>query len=626
MTGAISRRSVLAGGAAALVGQGLLSAAPAEAAAAPRGGAARATGPNILWLVSEDNGPFLGAYGDEVARTPNLDRFATEAVRYAACFSAAPVCAPSRFALITGLYAQTSGPAHHMRAEGKGPAWLRGFPELLRAQGYYCTNNAKTDYNVPVDLRRTWDENSTRAHWRNRPAGAPFFSVFNTFTTHEGQMATGATQPLAGGVSPADVRIPEYLPDTDLARRERAHYYDQVTRMDAEIGELLRQLDEDGLAEDTIVFYYSDNGGVLPRTKRFCYDSGTHTPLMIRFPRAYAALSPTAPGSVVRTPVSSVDFAPTVLSLVGLPKDERMQGIAFAGPARKVRRNAFSARDRMGERYDMQRSVRNVRYRYIRNYLPHLPYGQHEAYGWHQPGYREWERLHLAGRLDDVQSRFWQPKPAEELYDLATDQDEVRNLVGDPAHARVLAELRTALDAHLLAVNDNGFIAEGSAPEGYAASRVRGRYPLARVLTVAGTAIQRRPSDVGRLEAWLRDPDAVVRLWAARGCRMLPGGAPSAAPVLRDLLADRNVPVQVAAADALVVSGDVEQGLATLSRVLLGAPEWSFRLQAANALDSLGPLARGALPALRSAAQEKHQYVSEASAHTVEVLEGRYRP
>ncbi len=630
MTEQVSRRTALAAGLAgvgALAGGRRLVSGPAAQARKPgRSAAAIGIQPNILWLVSEDNNPFLGSYGDPIARTPTLDQFASEGVRYANCFSAAPVCAPSRFALITGMYATSTGPAEHMRASGHPPVWLRGFPELLRAAGYYCTNNAKTDYNVQLDMAAMWDESSPTAHWRDRPAGTPFFSVFNFDTTHEHMVFPNVSAPLPGGVSPGSVRIPAYQPDTATARAGRALYYDQITRMDEQIAQMLGQLAADGLAENTIVFYYSDNGGVLPRSKHFAYDSGLSTPLIIRFPAPYATLSPGAPGSVVRNPVSSVDFAPTVLSLTGIAAPPQMNGIAFAGPRRRIRTYAFASRDRTDERYDMQRTVRTARYRYIRNYLPHLPSGQYQKYVFQQTAYREWQRLFLAGGLPAVQATFWQEKPAEELYDLRTDRDEVRNLVDSAAHATILANLRQRLDEHMVAVNDNGFIPEGSPMEGYDASRVPGSYPMAQVLGVAATAIERQAGNADQLVAWLADPNVIVRLWAAHGCRMMPGGVPAAVPELTRLLSDDYPAVCVAAAEALCVSGEVASGLDTLQGILLGGVVSWYRLQAANALDSLGALARPVLPALEQASADKDRHVADSASHTVAVLNGTYKP
>jgi arylsulfatase A-like enzyme len=459
--------------------------------------------PNILWLVSEDNNPYIGAYGDPVARTPAIDRLAREGILYENCFSQAPVCAPSRFTIITGMYATSCAPANHMRALGKGPRGLRGFPAYLRQAGYYCTNNAKTDYNTEIDLKDAWDESSGQAHWRKRPAGRPFFAVFNHNITHESQVfpeAQARHAPVALPVDPARVRIPAYVPDTPETRRDRANYYDLMSRLDTQLAAKLKDLEDAGLAEDTIVFYYGDNGGVLPRSKRFTYDSGLHVPLIVRFPDKWKHLAPAAPGSRIAAPVTFVDFAPTVLSLAGVEPPSHLQGKAFAG-ARNAgpQEYAFSFRDRMDERYDMCRTARDARYRYIRNYHPHRIWGQHVQYLWQQTGMAVWERLYREGRLNAAQSIFWQQKPEEELFDLATDPDEVNSLARDPAHQARLQRMRKALEQHLLEIRDNGFIPEGSPLEGYESTRDESAYPLERILAVANTATRRDPDQMPKL-------------------------------------------------------------------------------------------------------------------------------
>ncbi|MDR6319579.1 sulfatase-like hydrolase/transferase [Actinoplanes couchii] len=242
----MSRRQVLGGALAAAV--------PATAATAA------AERPNILWIVSADNNPFLGAYGDTLARTPTIDRLAEQGVLYTNAFSSAPVCAPSRFAILTGMPPESCGPAEHMRAEGRIPEFLRGYPEYLRQAGYFTTNNDKTDYNAPYDAAKIWNLSGPFAHWRRRPANTPFLAVFNSMTTHESAVFTAGD----GQTDPAAVRVPAYLPDTPRIRADRAHYYDLIARFDGEVAARLAELDADGLAEDTIVFYYSDNGGVLP--------------------------------------------------------------------------------------------------------------------------------------------------------------------------------------------------------------------------------------------------------------------------------------------------------------------------------------------------------------------------
>src|SRR3954451_20560222 len=342
---AINRRQFmngLAGAGAAAIASKLLAQVNATTGARP----------NILWIVSEDNNPYLGCYGDRLARTPTIDSLAKDGVLYENCFSTAPVCAPSRFSLITAVFATSCGPALHMRASGKGPSGMRGFPAYLREAGYYCTNNAKTDYNAPIDMKDTWDASGKNAHWRNRPAGKPFFAVFNHEVTHESSLF-GKFEPLRNGTRPSDVRLPAYCPDTPETRADRALYYDQHRRLDQQVKKLLDELREDGLEDDTIVFYYGDNGGVLPRSKRFAYDSGLHVPLIVPFPKKWQHLAPAPAGSSVEAPVSFVDFAPTVLSLAGVKAPAHMQGRAFAGAAKgQDREYAFSHRDRMDERYD----------------------------------------------------------------------------------------------------------------------------------------------------------------------------------------------------------------------------------------------------------------------------------
>ncbi|MCX4986553.1 sulfatase [Streptomyces sp. NBC_00572] len=342
-------------------------AATAAQAATPRPDSASGPGPgpgpgdrpNILWLVAEDHYPFIGAYGDEVARTPTLDRLAREGIRYEHSYSAAPVCAPSRFALLTGVSPRSAGPAEHMRAIGRTPDFLRGFPEYLRQAGYYTTNNSKTDYNAVVDMAATWDESSATAHYRDRPAGAPFFAAFNDMTTHESSLFLAGD----GRTDPADVRVPAYLPDAPEIRREFAHHYDAMEAMDGHVADRLAELEAAGLADDTIVFFCSDNGGVLPRSKRYCYDEGMRTALIVRVPPKWAHLAPRPAGFVEESAVTSVDYGPTVLALAGVDVPDHVQGRPFLGVRRpKEAPYAFGGRDRMDSRYDMVRTVRDRRY------------------------------------------------------------------------------------------------------------------------------------------------------------------------------------------------------------------------------------------------------------------------
>jgi arylsulfatase A-like enzyme len=609
----VDRRAFLAGSAG-------VAAAAAVAAPARAAGPAR---PNILWFISEDNNPLIGAYGDPVATTPAIDRLAAEGIRYETAYSAAPVCAPSRFALITGMYAESCGPAHHMRATGKLPEDVRGFPEHLRAAGYYCTNNAKTDYNAPIDLGATWNASSAQAHWRNRPAGAPFFAQFTTLATHESQLF--ATTPLT--TRPEDVRVPAYLPDTPAIREDRARAYDNMTRMDAQLAARLAELEADGLAEDTIVFYFGDNGGPLPRSKRFANDSGLRVPLIVRIPEKWRHLAPGDPGSVVESPVSCVDLPATVLALAGLPVPAHMHGRPLLGRRAKPRRYVFGQRSRMDERYDLQRTVRDARYVYIRNYMPHRPYGQSMGYMWQQRGYQEWEQRHLDGELDVVQERFWDEKDAEELYDVERDPDQVRNLAGSPRHRDDLERLRRALDEHILATNDNGFLPEGSPLEGFEQSRAPGAYPLRRVLRLAELAIQRDAHNLDELVDALDDPAEPIRYWAAQGILMLGGAGEPAVPALNARLAgDPSPQVRVVAAEALARLGHTGRSVRYLAETLDTHADPRVRLLAINALTYVGVAALPYLAVVERAAASTDEYVRNAGRYLRFVLTGTYTP
>ncbi len=418
--------------------------------------------PNILWISAEDLSPDLGCYGVAYAHTPNLDRLASQGARYMRAFSISGVCAPSRSAIITGMYPTSIG-THHMRCKGIPPAHVKCFPEYLRAAGYYCTNNRKTDYNFDAPVS-AWDESSNTAHWRNRPESKPFFSVINLTTTHESQIRCDEKR-FARHMSrvadahrhdPAEAELPPYYPDTPIVRNDWARYHDLVTSMDAQVAEILRQLEEDGLAGSTIVFFWGDHGRGLPRAKRWIYDSGLHVPLIIRWPGGIE------PGSVVEELVSFVDFGPTVLSLAGVPVPEYMQGQAFLGEqCAAPREYIYAARDRMDETYDIIRAVRDKRFKYIRNYQPEKPYAQYIGYMELMPTMQEMRRLNKAGELVGSERQYFSPeKPREELYDTVADPHEVNNLADDWRYRDVLQRMRAAMDEWRDETNDLGLILE----------------------------------------------------------------------------------------------------------------------------------------------------------------------
>lgn len=601
---------------------------PAYAQDAPR--------PNILWLTCEDMSPNLGCYGDQFAVSPNIDRLAGQGMRYTHAFSPIGVCAPSRSCLITGMYASSIG-TQHMRCDGTLPEQVRCFPEYLRRAGYYCTNNVKTDYNFK-HAPETWDESSRNAHWRNRRPGQPFFSVFNITTTHESQIriAEQAYQERTKNFTaqqrhdPAKAPIPAYHPDTPEVRKDWARYADNITHMDQEMGAILAQLEADGLAGETIVCFFSDHGAGMPRSKRWLYDSSTRVPLIVRCPQKYAQLSPGAAGTTTDRLVSFVDFGPTVLSLAGVDVPEHMQGEPFLGKqATAPRQYVFGYRDRMDERYDMVRTVRDQRYRYIRNYMPHLPYFHHQfvSYMYEMPTMQAWQRLADAGKLSGPTAVFMTPeKPMEELYDSEADPHEVRNLAAAPEHQQTLGRLRAAHRQWMREIVDLGLLPEPELRSRYAGKaeyeavrRDPSSYPFDRIAAAADLANARAAANVPKLIELLKDEDAAVRYWAVTGLGAMGQQAASNVDALKAAAVDRSPTVRVAAADALCRIGQTNQAVPILAKALEDQNDW-VRLYAMNVLDRHDQQSQPAKQAIEKCRQDKNQYVVRVVEHTLQGL------
>ena len=597
--------------------------------------AAETPRPNILWITSEDNGPHLGCYGDKYADTPQLDRLAARGFRYLNCWSNAPVCAPARTAIISGMYPPSIG-AEHMRSMTRLPAGMKIYPQLLRAAGYYCTNNRKEDYNL-AQPEKIWDESSSRAHWKNRAAGQPFFAVFNHTVSHESQIRK---RPHKLVHDPDQVRLPAYHPDTPEVRHDWAQYYDKVTEMDAQAGKDLAELAAAGLADETIVFYYGDHGSGMPRSKRWPYNSGLHVPLIVYIPEKFAHLRPPgyeAGGSSAR-PVAFVDLAPTVLSLAGVRPPKAIEGDAFLGPyARPPRRYNYGFRGRMDERCDLVRSVRDERYIYIRNYMPHRIYGQYLDYMFQTPTTRIWKRLYDAGKLVPPQTYFWEEKPCEELYDLEHDSEEVHNLAGSPAHRQVRDRLRAALAEWLREICDVGFLPEdqihsrsrGSTP--YTMGHDPARYPFGRIFETADMAASRDLGTLAELQRRLTDADSAVRYWAVVG--MLVRGRPAAAASwqpLRRMLGDEAPSVRIVAAEALArygSEGDLQEAL----QVLLDAATLDHNsvyvaVLALNSLDQLDLKTAGVLDQIRSLPRTNDAVPGRMKSYVGHLIDDFFRP
>ena len=438
---------------------------------------------NVVWISCEDMGPILGSYGNDIIKTPNLDKLASEGVRYTNAYSTVGVCAPSRFSIITGMYPARLG-AHNMRTgdyhnyktpeevshrknigvidkEGKNipeyevvpPTHVKPFTEILRTNGYYCANNFKCDYqfNAPFTA---WDEVSSTVSYRDAPKDKPFFYVWNTLLTHESRIWERSNQPLT--VNPEDIIIPSYFPDIPEVRNDIARKYSNIEAMDKKVGELMNQLEEDGVLDNTIIMFWSDHGGNLLRQKRAVGNSGLNVPLIIRYPNKMDA------GKVDERIVSLMDLGPTVLSLLNIEPPQHYDGKAIAGSYEDIPREyAFGTADRFDESTDMQRSVLDGRYVYVKNFLPELPLIYRNKYR---------ERITMNSKLIQMDSFnmlegdaayiFMKTKPVEEFYDLANDPYEVHNIIDNPKYSKRINDFRAALENWQKEINDLGFIAE----------------------------------------------------------------------------------------------------------------------------------------------------------------------
>jgi len=613
------------------IGFGAASLGAAEIFSCASSGDKKFPHPNILWLSCEDISPHLGCYGDPNAITPALDRLANEGVQYNNSFTIAGVCAPTRSCIITGMYPTTLG-TQHMRAGGEGthrsimpklPPHVKCFSEYLREAGYYCTNNVKEDYNFDTP-ESAWDESSSKAHWRNRPkSSSPFFAVFNYTGTHEGSIRlteadyAKRTQSLNATQrqDPKKLALPPYYPDTPVTRHYWARYYELITALDYWTADMLKQLEEDGLADDTIVFFWSDHGVAMPRAKRWLYESGTRVPLIVRIPKKFRINGQGKPGTVDNQLISSVDFAETVLNLAGISIPEHMQGRPFLGKnLSPPRQYVYGTRDRMDERYDIIRTVRDKRYRYIRNYEPFKPYYQYIQTAEMGPVMQELRRLHELGKLPPAAELFMaNNKPIEELYDLQKDPHEIRNLAGKPKYREVLEHMRAAHVKWMLETKDLGLFPEPELVElekkygsRYAFLRQPGSEKLLQRLLRAAAALGGRPeqSDIPVLIELMKDENAAVRYWSAIGLGNLDNEVKPTAELLGRVLNDRSGVVRIAAARALCMIDMETSALRVLTSELKSQNEW-VRLNAAIILDEIGEKARPAIGALKEALKDK---------------------
>ncbi|MHB1010968.1 MAG: sulfatase-like hydrolase/transferase, partial [Propionibacteriaceae bacterium] len=481
---------------------------------------------------------------------------------------------------------------------------------------------AKTDYNSDAVPAMVWDDCSSSAHWRNRPNEGPFLAVFNFDGTHESSIFD--YKPFT--VSPAAVRVPAFLPDVPAIREDLAQYYGRIEAMDNFVGILVGQLKEDGLYEDTVIIHTSDHGGVHPRSKRYCYDDGLHVPLILRVPAQLGLPFPVM-GIRVGAAVSTLSIPPTLLELAGLTPPAYMSGPSLLRVTFDADESlAFSMRDRMDERIDMIRTVRDHRYRYIRNYMPHRPWGQHQGYAWRAAGYRAWDELHREGLLSVAQDRFWQSKPTAELYDTATDPDEVHNLAGRDGYQGIEDRLRESLREHLIAVQDSGFLPEDDSLRENVAEFDQARKvstkDLESIVDFTDLVIERDVSRLAELVGKLSSKNAAIRRWAALGLLMISDEAHQAAPSLHDaLIMESSAAVAISMAEALArISGDPVAYQVLLEEISPRRP-FPIRLAALNALTYLP--SHQVMPlreSIRASSSDGNEYVSRAVQYLLSLL------
>lgn len=587
--------------------------------------------PNILWITCEDISPNLGAYGDSFAHTPNLDLLAKEGILYTNAIASAPVCAVARSSIITGLYASSQG-TQYMRCNGQLPEVVQLYPSYLREAGYFCTNNSKTDYNLAIDHKACWDECNRDAHWRNRPdTTQPFFSIFNFVTSHESRVndANRYKQAIAQLdpellKAPGEVPLPPYYPETDPVRELWSRYYNIITAMDQQVGELLAELEADGLMDNTIIFFYSDHGAGIPRHKRWLYDSGLRVPMIVKAPKKYQHLLPLSAGNSTDELVSFIDLPPTLLQLANIQVPEYMQGRAFLGEDLSPERTfTYAARDRMDERYDMQRAVRSKRYKYIRYYEPYKPFCQYmntPEKGGIMRAIREAatdNSLPEAGYHIVAKS-----KPSEELFDLEADPWELNNLAQDPKHAAQLQKMRMAHAEWSDRTKDTGLIPE-TILRRWERDYNKSIYSIMRQDSVPVSLI--RNIAIGELELgpWLealQNPNAAVRYWAA--IRLGNDSRVTEHTALLQQHASDSIPlVRIAVARALCLSGAEEVGISVLQDELKHPDEW-VRLASAIVIDEMHEQGRPAIVDLQSVMEDPNKYVVRVANHALNALLG----
>ncbi|MDX1285405.1 MAG: sulfatase, partial [Draconibacterium sp.] len=523
--------------------------------------------PNIVWITSEDNSKhYMKLFDENGVATPNIETLAEQGVIFTRAFSNAPVCSAARSTLISGCYGPRIASHYHRRLKRVPmPTGVEMYPAYLKKAGYYTTNNSKEDYNI-IKADNVWDESSKNATWRNRAEGQPFFHIQNFTTTHESRLFFTDEDVMGKDTltNRNDCFVFPTHPNTEVFRYTNARYRDKIITLDNQVGEVLAELEKDGLMDNTFVFYYADHGGVLPGSKGYIMEVGLHVPLVVYIPQKYKHLVNLEAGTQNNAFVSFIDFGATILNLAGIEIPEGIDGKPFLG--KDVSNEELSQRnitygyaDRFDEKYDMVRSVRVDNFKYVRNYQPFNFDGLWNNYRYKQTGYREWYDLYKNGELNQAQAQFFKTKKPEALYDLENDPFETNNLATNPEFKEKLVEMRSELDTWIKGMPDLSFYPEhhliNNAFENPVAFGQIHKADINKYIEIANLELLDFDMAKTKIEAALNSDDAWERYWGIIACSCFEKEAVEFKPIITSLAkSDEELINRVRAAEFLGIT------------------------------------------------------------------------
>ena len=530
--------------------------------------------PNILWVTFEDTSSYeFGCYGNKDVHTPNADSLAAQGIQFMNAWSVAPQSSPARSSLITGCYAPTYGMDVHPVSYDT-PADIF-FPQRLREAGYYCTNNSKTHYNSTNNNKACWDECTKTASYNSPKRGKdqPFFAVFNTVTSHMGRVRTfhtdGRRDYTKEGIYTELLTLPSYVPDLPEVRSDYAGHLEAVQDVDTWLGFFLKDLKDKGLDDNTIIFFFSDHGGCVPRGKGYLYESGLKVPLIAYFPEKWKHLANGKSGKD-NSLVNFTDLGPTVLSLAGVKPTKNMQGKAIFGEyaSKEERKVQFAFAANQLHHFMPVRAVTDGHIKYMRSYIPYRQFALRNYYQWGMPSNKAWDKFVLGNHNTNPDwALTFDAHPAEMLFDLDKDPGELHDLSSSPEYAEVLAKMRNELSNHIRSTHDLGFFLPTSRTGHVLYDVVRKeKYPMEELYKLVEAAGMGDIASLPLFEKAIASSHRDMRFWGAVGYAELAhkkqiSQCPQA---LADLLKDEDPYVASEAAYAVAYLGKPQEGIARL--------------------------------------------------------------